>query len=86
MTESKWIDFVEQPAKGITKIFKIIPKEQAFTDGSDIGEIRWYSAWRQYCFYSKANCIFETQCLGDIRRFLDALMLERKIKKQEAKQ
>ena len=84
MSDSKWIDFIEQPATGITKIFDVVPKDELHK--SKLGQIRWYSPWRCYCFWCNSMCIFETQCLGDIKRFIDALMLDRKIKKQEAKQ
>lgn len=83
MTDSKWIEFVEMPFDGKTKVFKIVPKESPNTY---LGFIKWYGAWRCYCFFSKADCIFETQCIGDIKRFIDALMLDRKIKKQVAQQ
>lgn len=70
----KWIKAVEQPAKGITKIFKIISKEGDL----DLGTIKWYSAWRCYAFYPEANTIFEKDCLQDITDFIKNLMEERK--------
>lgn len=82
-TDSKWIDFIEQPQKGKTQIFNIVPKEQP---GSVIGQIKWYGAWRKYCFYPSPNCIFETDCLGDIISFIKKLMFIRKVEKQQAAQ
>lgn len=43
-----------------------------------LGEIRWYGAWRQYCFYSMGSCIFNKGCLSDIQEFIAAAMQERK--------
>lgn len=82
-TESKWIDFIEQPQKGKTQIFNIVPKEQP---GSVIGQIKWYGAWKKYCLFPAPNCIFETQCLGDIVSFINKLMFKRKVEQQQAKQ
>ncbi len=43
---AKWINFIEQPSKGVTKIFKVISKE-----GEDeLGTIKWFSNWRCYVF------------------------------------
>jgi len=44
-----------------------------------LGEVRWYSPWRRYCFYATvAGAIFDTECLFDIREFMHARMQERK--------
>lgn len=79
--ESKWIDFIEYESKGVTKAFAVVPKENRATV---IGKVKWYGAWRCYAFFPAPNCVFETQCLKDITKFIEGLMLERKIKKQEA--
>jgi len=36
--------------------------------GDRLGEIKWYGPWRQYCFYPKAGCVFNNDCLQDIAR------------------
>lgn len=82
-TDSKWINFVEQPQTGKTQIFNVVPKDQP---NSVIGYIKWYGAWRKYCFFTNANCIFETQCLGDIVSFINKLMLKWKVEQQNKKQ
>lgn len=70
----KWIDFIEQPSKGITKIFKVISKE----GGDDLGTIKWYTSWRCYTFQPDSKTIFEIDCLTDINTFLKDLMDNRK--------
>jgi hypothetical protein len=84
-TDSKWIEFIEQPKTGKTQIFNIVPKEQP---GSVIGQIKWYGAWRKYCFFPSPSiiCIFETQCLGDIISFINKLMFKWKVEQQNKKQ
>lgn len=42
--------------------------------GARLGEIKWYGAWRQYCFYPEANCVFNKGCLLDIQQFLKDAM------------
>lgn len=45
-----------------------------------LGEIKWYGAWRQYCFFP-LNALFNSTCLDDIKKFLDKLNEEHKSKK-----
>ncbi len=76
--EGKWIKFQEIPTKGITKRFAVVNKESVFT----IGYIQWYVAFRQYSFFPTANTVYEKTCLSDITKFIEKLMLDRKIEKQ----
>lgn len=39
----------------------------------DLGLIKWYSRWRQYCFYPEKNTIFNSTCLNDISKFLETI-------------
>ena len=48
-----------------------------------LGEVRWYSKWRQYCFItaeqdSVTNLVLAKSCLDDISDFIDQLMEARK--------
>lgn len=46
--------------------------------GSQLGEIRWYTPWRKYCFYPFDSTIFDMTCLQVIQEKLNQLMQERK--------
>ena len=71
---SKWVDFVEINVEGNkTKTFKVTTK-----DGYRIAEIKWYSPWRQYCFFPEGNALFNIDCMRDISEFITQLMEERK--------
>ena len=50
----KWIYTKEMPNEGRkTKIFSIRAKE----DDDFIGLVKWYGAWRKYCFFfNRTNC------------------------------
>lgn len=78
---SKWIDIIEGPSFTKTKTFVISTK-----DGAQIGLIKWYAPWRKYSFFPHQNTVFENDCLRDIISFIDKLMLERKIVRQNSKQ
>jgi hypothetical protein len=77
----KWIEFKEQPSKGITKIFKVVSKE----GGLNLGTVKWFSAWRCYAFYPESETVFEKACLSDITKFVEDLMNDRKKLKETMK-
>ena len=46
--------------------------------GCQIGTIKWYGRWRQYCFFPFGNTVFSSGCLNDINDFIRQLMEARK--------
>lgn len=46
--------------------------------GVPLGNIAWYSPWRQYCFYPYPGTVFNTGCMNDIQAVIQVLMDERK--------
>ena len=41
--------------------------------GDLLGEIGWYSPWRQYCFMPQDDTVFSRCCLNDIIDFINEL-------------
>ena len=41
--------------------------------GDIIGQIRWYGAWRQYCFMPCGDTIWSAGCLADVQSFITSL-------------
>ena len=44
----------------------------------EIGVIKWYSAWRQYCFFPGFNTIWNKECLNSVNEMIKSLMDARK--------
>lgn len=63
---SKYLDFIEMPTITKTKIFEVRSKSSGYC----LAIIKWYSPWRQYCFYSIPNTVFNNTCLLDIVEFI----------------
>lgn len=38
-----------------------------------LGEIKWNSSWRKYCFYPIDETVFDSKCLMDITSFMNVL-------------
>ncbi len=47
-----------------------------------LGDIYWYSRWRQYCFFPNFDTVFSGGCLDDITAFMKEL---RKFELEERK-
>jgi hypothetical protein len=43
----------------------------------ELGQIRWYGAWRQYCFFPQAGTIFNVDCMRRIEEECRAMMAAR---------
>ncbi len=74
MMESKYLEFFKAGFTGKTEVYDVLSKPSGFI----LGHIRWYPAWRQYCFYPSPNCVFNVGCMGDLIAFIGDLMTERK--------
>ncbi len=38
--------------------------------GEELGQIRWYGAWRQYCYFPTVQAVYSAGCLRDIAGFM----------------
>lgn len=73
----------------------IVPYGKAKTDQYEViakstgwllGHIKWYSKWRQYCFFPISDTLFNGGCLTDIRDFLNSRMEQWKDNRQADRQ
>ncbi len=44
--------------------------------GIPLGFIKWFSRWRCYAFFPENETIFNSECLKDIKEFIDNLIKE----------
>jgi hypothetical protein len=44
---------------------------------SELGEVKWYAPWKQYCFYHRVGIpsVFSADCLRDVADFIERLNL-----------
>lgn len=73
--ETEYLSFAERPEQGRkTMTWMVVSR----SSGSVLGRIRWYGAWRQFCFYPEGNTIWNTGCLADVQSFIRVQMELRK--------
>jgi hypothetical protein len=79
--KSNLLDFILKEGKPKTKVYSVISK----SDGSELGEIRWYPFWRHYYFLPtiKFETIYSDRCLLDISKFITELYIMHESKKLE---
>lgn len=68
MSSSKWIEFRPLLSTGKTPRYGVYAKDASW---ALLGEVKWYGAWRQLCFFPAKETIFERQCLRDIAEFCE---------------
>lgn len=74
MGAEKYIEFCELDAGNRkTRIVGIYSR----SSGMLLGEIRWYSHWRQYIFAPRIS-VWNKDCLNLVLAKIDEMMLERK--------
>ena len=71
-TENKYIKIVETRSTEKTKFFEVINKAEDYL----IGEIEWYGAWRQYCFFPYEDMVFNSTCLDLINDTLKEINIK----------
>jgi len=74
---SNYIRFEVMEKKPKTNVYGIF----SLSDESLLGQIYWYSPWRQYVFDSYSKTIWNDGCLEEVTNFLKELKEERKRKK-----
>lgn len=77
MADGKWIRFEQfeqcKRSKRKTAVYFVVNK----TYNACLGEVRWYSPWRQYVFAPKINTLYARSCLAEIAQFVESLMKAR---------
>jgi len=73
MADKKFIQFIELPQTGKTKIFRV-----ENIGGLELGIIKWECGWRRYVLNINNSMIFDSGCLKEVVCFLDKLMSDRK--------
>jgi hypothetical protein len=81
MKDYKYLLFIEVGSKPKTKVFEVKNKISLYK----LGSIKWFPAWRKYCFFIDVPSIFDADCLSDIQDFINTLMAERKKDKERGK-
>lgn len=74
MIKSKYMEFDKIGSTGKTDIYNVLSKSSGFI----LGQIKWYGAWRQYCFWPSPNSIFNIGCMDDIQTIINELMAQRR--------
>ena len=81
--KKEWIEFKECTSTKKTKSFAVLTLSKPV---QMLGWVKWYAPWRKYAFFPKEFTVYETDCLKLITTFIDQLMVERKVEKQNKQQ
>jgi hypothetical protein len=68
-TEYQFLHFVKVEQKPKTMVWSC----QAHHGNDELGIIKWFASWRQYCYFPSVQSVYSTGCLKDIADFIDQL-------------
>ena len=74
-TEYKYIHFVKIQDKSKTSVWSC-QNNQGY---AELGKVKWYSAWRQYCYFPKVQAVYSAGCFADIIDFVNQLNKEKRL-------
>ena len=69
----EYIHFVKKADKPKTSVWSCRNNRS----GDELGEIKWYPAWRQYCYFPACPAVYSVDCLEEINNFIQRLQEER---------
>lgn len=69
-TQYQYIHFVKVADKAKTSVWSCRNNKT----GDELGEIRWYTGWRQYCYFPTVQAVYSAGCLKDIQDFMGGLL------------
>jgi len=75
MKEYKYLYFVKLASNTKTSVWSCQNK----SSGTKLGIVKWYGAWRQYCYCPSCNLlgVYSAGCLDDISDFIKTAMQDR---------
>lgn len=71
-TDYEFISFLKKHQFAKTSVWKCFNNKH----GEELGIVKWYPAWRQYCYFPTVQAVYSAGCLRDINDFISALKVE----------
>lgn len=68
-TTYKYINFVKIEDKPKTAVYSC----RNLRAGNELGQVRWYPPWRQYCYFPTCPAVYSVGCMEDINNFIGQL-------------
>jgi hypothetical protein len=73
---TSFLQFIDHPPKAPRTTVIVHVRSRRTTEM--LGQIKWYSHWRQYAFFPEPGTIWNTQCLDEIQAEIKTLMEARR--------
>lgn len=67
-------------ASGKTRVWDVYASDGA----GPLGSIKWHAPWRRYCLYAEWDCIWDSECLDEVARWLRTFTTAHRMKPKES--
>ena len=68
----QYINFIEIEKKPKTSVYICMNNRS----GRELGIVKWYPEWKQYCYFPTCQAVYSVGCLEDINDFIRSLGVE----------
>lgn len=70
MRRAEYLKFKDEDSSHLkTRIVSV----RSASSNKPLGWIRWYAPWRQYVFYPATDTLFNSDCLKEIRHWIQSM-------------
>lgn len=69
-----YISFIKTADKPKTSVWKCVNGDR---EDEVLGLVKWYSRWRQYCFFPTTSTVFNSGCMADVIDFIQKAECDR---------
>jgi len=76
-----YIDYVLVESKPKTDVFTVFSRSSL----EELGTIKWYAPWRQYCFFPLEGTVWSRGCLDEVNLLIEKFMHEWKCRREANK-
>lgn len=63
-TDYQFLHFMISQEKTKTSVWSCFTRH-----GDELGTVKWYGAWRQYCYFPTQQAVYSAGCMDDIADF-----------------
>lgn len=77
MKQGPFVTFNED-LSGKSKLTRVWAVQAINSLGFPLGKVKWWSAWRRYCFFPCKDTVYDANCLWDIADFCARMTTEQK--------
>jgi hypothetical protein len=79
---SEYLLFREEEPNKKTRVVRVMAKQS----GLLLGIIKWYGAWRHYCYFPRGDTVYSDRCLLEISEIVTSMNQDYSLERKKDKE